>query len=96
MQYFKSCDPSDSSKGALSERVRELKSKEEGEIMCELTQKWYNDGVKMTKANDIIKIMNNLKVSIESAMQTLELPDTEKIFYVALVNNIKSGRVKAE
>ena len=96
MQYFKSCDPKDDSQGELSKRVQLLKSDKEGEFMCELTQKWYNDGAKMEKAKDIISIMNNLKVSIESAMQAIDVPDSEKTFYVALVDNIKSGRVKAE
>ena len=94
MQYFKSCDPNDDSQGALSKRVQELKSNEEGEFMCELTQKWYNDGVKMTTAKAIINIMNDFKVSIEFAMKTLKVPDEEKPFYVALVGNIKSGKVK--
>ena len=96
MQYFKSCDPKDDSQGELSKRVQLLKSDKEGEFMCELTQKWYNDGAKMEKAKDIISIMNNLKVSIESAMQAIDVSDSEKTFYVALVDNIKSGRVKAE
>jgi len=96
MQYFKSCDPKDDSQGELSKRVQLLKSDKDGEFMCELTQKWYNDGAKMEKAKDIISIMNNLKVSIESAMQAIDVPDSEKTFYVALVDNIKSGRVKAE
>ena len=96
MQYFKSCDPTDDSQGELSKRVQELKSDKEGEFMCELTQKWYNDGEKMGRAKDIIKIMDNLKVSIDSAMQTIEIPETEKVFYVALVDNIKSGKVKSE
>ena len=64
--------------------------------MCELTQKWYNDGVKMATANDLISIMDSFKVSIESAMQTLKVPETEKVFYVALVDNIRSGKVKSE
>ena len=76
MQYFKSCDPNDDSRGALSDRIRKLKSDEEGEFMCELTQKWYNDGVKMATANDLISIMDSFKVSIESAMQTLKVPET--------------------
>ncbi len=96
MQYFKSCDPSDNSQGELSDRVRKLKSDEEGEFMCELTQKWYNDGEKMGRAKDIINIMDSLKVSIDSAMQTIKIPETEKVFYVALVDNIKSGKVKCE
>ncbi|MBR5091017.1 MAG: PD-(D/E)XK nuclease family transposase [Ruminiclostridium sp.] len=96
MHYFKSCDPNDNSQGELSDRVRKLKSDKEGEFMCELTQKWYNDGARMTKANDIISIMDSFKVSIESAMQTLKVPETEKTFYVALVENIKSGKVKCE
>ena len=96
MQYFKSCDPKDDSQGELSKRVQLLKSDKEGEFMCELTQKWYNDGEKMGTAKAIINIMESLKVSIDSAMQTVKIPETEKVFYVALVDNIKSGRVKAE
>ena len=96
MQYFKNCDPNDDSQGALSDRVQKLKSNKEGEFMCELTQKWYNDGVKMATANDLISIMDSFKVSIESAMQTLKVPETEKVFYVALVDNIRSGKVKSE
>ena len=96
MQYFKSCDPNDDTRGALSKRVQKLKSNEEGEFMCELTQKWYNDGEKMGTAKTIINMMDSLKISLESALQTAKIPDTEKPFYVALVNNIKSGRVKCE
>ena len=96
MQYFKSCDPKDDSQGELSKRVQLLKSDKEGEFMCELTQKWYNDGEKMGKAEIIINMMDSLKVSLESALQTAKIPDSEKPFYIALVDNIKSGRVKAE
>ncbi|MBR5091016.1 MAG: hypothetical protein IK093_16435 [Ruminiclostridium sp.] len=64
--------------------------------MCELTQKWYNDGVKMGTAKAIINIMDSLKVSIESAMVSLNVPEAEKTFYIALVKNIKSGKVKCE
>ncbi|MBR1433229.1 PD-(D/E)XK nuclease family transposase [Ruminococcus sp.] len=96
MQYFKSCDPKDDSQGELSKRVQLLKSDKEGEFMCELTQKWYNDGEKMGKAEIIINMMDSLKVSLESALQTAKIPDSEKPFYIALVDNIKSGRVKTE
>ena len=96
MQYFKSCDPGDDSQGELSKRVQDLKSDKEGEFMCELTQKWYNDGEKMARANDIINIMDSFKVSIDSAMISLKVPEAEKTFYVALVDNIKSGKVKSE
>ena len=96
MQYFKSCDPKDDSQGELSKRVQLLKSDKEGEFMCELTQKWYNDGEKKGKAEIIINMMDSLKVSLESALQTAKIPDSEKPFYIALVDNIKSGRVKAE
>ncbi len=61
--------------------------------MCELTQKWYNDGEKTGTAKTLIKSMDNLKFSIEVAMQAIEIPDTEKPFYV---NNIRSGKVKCE
>ena len=64
--------------------------------MCELTQKWYNDGEKMGKAEIIINMMDSLKVSLESDLQTAKIPDSEKPFYIALVDIIKSGRVKAE
>ena len=64
--------------------------------MCELTQKWYNDGEKMGKAEIIINMMDSLKVSLESALQTAKIPDSEKPFYIALVENIKSGKVKSE
>ncbi len=64
--------------------------------MCELTQKWYNDGEKMGKAEIIINMMDSLKVSLESALQTAKIPDSEKPFNIALVENIKSGKVKSE
>ena len=38
--------------------------------MCELTQKWYRDGEKTETAKAVINIMDSLKVSIDSAMQT--------------------------
>ncbi|MBO6230568.1 MAG: hypothetical protein J6O50_08365 [Ruminiclostridium sp.] len=50
----------------------------------------------MGKAEIIINMMDSLKVSLESALQTAKIPDSEKPFYIALVENIKSGKVKSE
>ncbi len=46
MKYFRTADPDDRSQGALSDRVRFLKCEEGGQkIMCEITEKIYNEGL---------------------------------------------------
>lgn len=45
MKYFRTADPDDSSEGALSERVRFLKTEEGGiEIMCEIMERIREEG----------------------------------------------------
>ncbi|MCD8326634.1 MAG: PD-(D/E)XK nuclease family transposase [Lachnospiraceae bacterium] len=44
MKYFKTADPEDMSQGALSERVRYLKSKKGEPEMCEVSEWIYNQG----------------------------------------------------
>ncbi len=44
MKYFKTADPEDMSQGALSERVRYLKSRKGEQEMCEVSEWIYNQG----------------------------------------------------
>ena len=51
MHYFSTADPDDMSQGALSERVRFLKTKEGGyQIMCEISEKWFREGAEYGRA----------------------------------------------
>ena len=88
MEYFKLCDPNDSSQGVLSEYVRYLKIDEKGndEMYDEFEKEFQGDIQKKSKADDIAQLMINVNFSFEKALKALGIPEDDYDDYTALLN----------
>jgi len=98
MEYFKTCKPDDSSQGALSEYVHYLKTDEKGtDIMYDEFEKEFKEDVqKRTKAEDIVKIMLDFKVSFERALKTLGIPQEDYNDYAELIQHFYPDVMKPQ
>ena len=77
MQYFKTANPQDMSQGSLSERVHFLKCEEGGyEIMCEMSEKWLEEGRaegEKKKAREIALNLADMGMSVENISQAVKI-----------------------
>ena len=58
------------------------------EVLMEMVKDEVDEKVQETKAFDIKKMMANLKLSIEQAMDTLEIPQKDRDTYIGLVQKM--------
>ena len=73
MEYFKTADPEDASRGDLSKRVHLLKREERGkEIMCEVTEKWLNEG-ELLKAKKTALNLADMGLTLEKIAKAVEV-----------------------
>ena len=76
----------------LAERVRYFKENEEGvRSMCKVLEEMRNDvreeTTKETTVEHIKNIMDSFGVTIEKAMDSLKIPNSERATYTGLINN---------
>ena len=70
----------------LAERVRYFKEEEEGvAAMCRAMEEMRNETAFKTKVEAIIKIMKKFNVTVQEAMETLEIPESEYPRYIAAI-----------
>ena len=85
--YFLTADPEDDSHGELSKRIHFLKKEKGGEvvIMNEIEKSIYVNGERHARLDDILSVMKNFSVSMETAMDGLNIIPEERPIYAAYV-----------
>ena len=93
MQYFKSADPNDEGHGALSKRIRMLKTQKEGEdIMCKVSDKIFAEGKVVGRLEDIINLTEAMHLTDEQAMDVFKIEQKDRPLYAAYVKEMRAER----
>lgn len=83
MHDFSCSDPGDMLNKELADRTRYFKETEEGvEAVCKVMEDMRNEKERETRFNDIINIMETLKLTVEQAMDALKIPSSERSIYM--------------
>ena len=86
MHDFFCTDPDDMHFKALADKVRYFKEDEKGvAAMCKVMEDMRNDTARQTTVNHIRDIMTNLKLTVEQAMDALNIPESQRSTYIGLI-----------
>lgn len=86
MHDFFCIDPDDMHYKALADKVRYFKEDEKGvAAMCKVMEDMRNDTARQTTVNHIRDIMTNLKLTVEQAMDALNIPESQRNTYIGLI-----------
>ena len=73
----------------LAERTRYFKETEEGvSVVCAVMEEMRAEKERETRIDDIKRIMRTLKLTIEQAMDALEIPVAERGIYTSRISNV--------
>ena len=79
-------DPDDMNYKKLADKVRYFKEDEKGvAAMCKVMEDMRNDTARQTTVNHIRDIMTNLKLTVEQAMDALNIPESQRNTYIGLI-----------
>ena len=86
MHDFFCIDPDDMNYKELADKVRYFKEDEKGvAAMCKVMEDMRNDTARQTTVNHIRDIMTNLKLTVEQAMDALNIPESQRNTYIGLI-----------
>lgn len=76
-------DPDDMINKELADRTRYFKETEEGvEAVCKVMEDMRTEKARETRIDDIQKMMIKLKMTVEQAMDVLDIPASERSIYM--------------
>ena len=83
MHDFSCSDPDDMINKELADRTRYFKETEEGvEAVCKVMEDMRTEKARETRIDDIQKMMIKLKMTVEQAMDVLDIPASERSIYM--------------
>lgn len=83
MYDFSCSDPDDMINKELADRTRYFKETEEGvEAVCKVMEDMRTEKARETRIDDIQKMMIKLKMTVEQAMDVLDIPASERSIYM--------------
>ena len=83
MHDFSCSDPDDMINKELADRTRYFKETEEGvEAVCKVMEDMRTEKARETRIDDIQKMMIKLKMTVEQAMDVLDIPASERSIYI--------------
>ena len=83
MHDFSCSDPDDMLNKDLADRTRYFKETEEGvETVCKVMEDMRTEKARETRIDDIRKMMEKLKMTVEQAMDVLDIPVAERTIYL--------------
>lgn len=86
MHDFFCTDPDDMHYKELADKVRYFKENEKGvATMCQVMEDMRNEAARQTTVNHIRDIMTNLKLTVEQAMDALNIPESQRNTYIGLI-----------
>lgn len=86
MHDFFCTDPDDMHYKELADKVRYFKENEKGvATMCKVMEDMRNEAARQTTVNHIRDIMTNLKLTVEQAMDALNIPESQRNTYIGLI-----------
>ncbi len=88
MHDFFCTDANDMYYRELADKVRYLKEEWKGvESMCKAMEDMRNEAEQRRIVIDIQNLMENLKLTVEQAMDALSIPQADRSIYVGMINN---------
>jgi hypothetical protein len=91
MHDFFCTDPDDMNYKELADKVRYFKEDEKGvATMCKVMEDMRNENTKQVMEKSILSIMNNLKLTVEQAMDALNVPQAQRDMYAGLIGRKKN------
>ncbi len=86
MHDFFCINPDDMNYKELADKVRYFKEDEKGvAAMCKVMEDMRNDTARQTTVNHIRDIMTNLKLTVDQAMDALNIPESQRNTYIGLI-----------
>ena len=86
MHDFFCTDPDDMHYKELADKVRYFKENEKGvATMCKVMEDMRNEAARQTTVTHIRDIMTNLKLTVEQAMDALNIPESQRNTYIGLI-----------
>ncbi|WP_036607594.1 PD-(D/E)XK nuclease family transposase [Oribacterium sp. P6A1] len=83
MHDFSCSDPDDMINKELADRTRYFKETEEGvEAVCKVMEDMRTEKARETRIDDIQKMMIKLKMTVDQAMDVLDIPASERSIYM--------------
>ena len=96
MRYFKTADPDDLSHGTLSRRIHLMKKEKEGEeLMCQISDKFVQEGKVQGKVESIVNLTAKMSISDETAMELVGVDEKERPLYAAYVKEMRRAMATA-
>ncbi len=73
----------------LAEKTRYFKETEEGvSVVCKVMEDMRNEKERETRIDDIKRMMKNLKLTLEQAMDALDIPVSERNIYISRISKV--------
>lgn len=87
MHDFSCSNPDEIINKDLAEQMRYYKESEKGvEAVCKLMEDMKNQKAQETRLDDIQKMMTKLKLTVEQAMDVLDIPPSERMSYLERID----------